>query len=48
MENPWSANVNIKLSTDGGLTFPTTLAINTANDGSHTITVANMIKIVGC
>ncbi|UKM65995.1 M12 family metallo-peptidase [Flavobacteriaceae bacterium GSB9] len=31
--------VNIKLSTDSGKTFPTTIVSNTANDGSYTYTV---------
>ena len=34
--------VNIKLSTDGGLTFPTTIASNTPNDGSFSYLVPAM------
>ena len=36
------ASVNILLSTDGGLTFPTTLAAGSDNDGSATVTAPNI------
>ncbi|HEY9221065.1 MAG TPA: zinc-dependent metalloprotease family protein [Lutibacter sp.] len=41
------AFVNILFSADGGLTFPTTLASNVANDGSHEIVVPNSATTTG-
>ncbi len=38
-----SSIVDIFLSTDGGLTYPITLATNVANNGSYTITVPNNV-----
>ncbi|MEL1240601.1 reprolysin-like metallopeptidase [Flavobacterium flavipallidum] len=36
--------VNIKLSTDNGVTFPITLAASVANDGAETIKVPNVVS----
>lgn len=36
------ANVSILLSTDGGLTYPTTLIASTPNDGSEVITIPDV------
>ncbi|MBL8182160.1 MAG: hypothetical protein JNL64_11195, partial [Blastocatellia bacterium] len=42
-----AANVAIKFSSDGGLTFPTTILASTPNDGTQTITVPNVTTTQG-
>jgi hypothetical protein len=41
------SNVDILLSTDGGVTFTDTLAANTPNDGSQTITIPSLPTAAG-
>ena len=36
-------SVNINMSVDGGLTFPYVLAANVANDGSHVVTIPEVV-----
>jgi Metallo-peptidase family M12 len=37
-----TANVSILMSTDGGLTYPTTLLASTPNDGTQSVTIPNI------
>jgi hypothetical protein len=41
------SNVDILLSTDGGVTFTDTLAANTANDGTENITIPSLPTTIG-
>ncbi|MEZ5033109.1 MAG: M12 family metallo-peptidase [Saprospiraceae bacterium] len=44
--NTLSANVNIRLSIDGGYTYPYVLAANTPNDGSQSVTIPDGVPDV--
>ncbi|MEM6699349.1 MAG: M12 family metallo-peptidase, partial [Bacteroidota bacterium] len=41
------AQVDILFSTDGGMTFPTVLATNTANDGNETLNIPSQLTTTG-
>jgi hypothetical protein len=41
------SNVDILFSTDGGVTFPDTLAANTSNDGTENITIPSLPTTIG-
>lgn len=41
------SNVDILFSIDGGVTFPDTLAANTPNDGTQTITIPSLVTYAG-
>lgn len=43
----YSGNVNIKFSTDSGMTYPYTILANTPNDGSETFIVPNLVTCNG-
>lgn len=42
--NAYCPNVDILLSTDGGITYPTTLVTATPNDGTHDVTIPTILS----